>query len=731
MRTLVWMLLFIWLAQSVLAQESTAAHERPKIGLVLSGGGARGAAHVGVLKVIDELHIPVDFIAGTSMGAIIGGLYASGMSAEEIEQALAKVDWADVLRDDTIRSELSFRRKNDDRDFLQNTGIGIRDGEVKLPFGLLQGQKLLLLLKQLTRPVSGIGDFDDLAIPFRAVATDIVTGQAVVIGKGDLALAMRASASIPSIFAAVELDGKLLVDGGVSDNLPVKVVRDMGADLLIVVDISTPLATREQIANAFDVANQLTTILTRSNTETSLQQLTERDIFMVPELGDLATGDFVQSMRAIPMGEKEARSHWHRLVKLSADESRWQAHLQRRQQLRTGNEHPVLAFVRIDNDSAIADEVLSARLGVRAGEVLDEEKLHQGIARLYGMDLFQNVSYRVVEEGGEAGLVLKVREKRWGPGYLDLGMSFYGSWEDNTLSLGVGYTRTAINSLGGEYRLWFKIGDDYSLFAELYQPLSIDQPFFLNPQVELSRRRIGYYEGGQKLAEYRFSQARVALEVGKELGDWGELRAGYQYARDKIDIDVGSTDLDEGKFREGQLFLQLRLDTMDSIHFPTRGQLLRFRYQLFSATLGGDDDFQQLLGHWTGAYSRGKNVLLAHARVGYTLDGNAPVYGYRLLGGFLNLSGYDRYELSGQHVGYGHVGFLRRLNAFSSLVPIYLGGTLEAGNVWQKSSDFGRGWIGSGSLFLGMDTLLGPLYLGVGVAENDHQTAFFYLGAPF
>ena len=192
--------------------------DRPRVGLVLSGGGARGAAHVGVLKVIDELHIPIDVIAGTSMGSIIGGLYASGMTAEEIEKALAAVDWSDVLQDDTIRTELSFRRKEQDRDFVKRTGIGVRDGKIKLPYGLLQGQKLLLLLKKLTRPVSGVGDFDRLAIPFRAVATDIVTGDAVVLGKGDLALAMRASASIPSIFSAVEIDGKLLVDGGVSNN---------------------------------------------------------------------------------------------------------------------------------------------------------------------------------------------------------------------------------------------------------------------------------------------------------------------------------------------------------------------------------------------------------------------------------------------------------------------------------------------------------------------------------
>jgi len=704
--------------------------DRPRVGLVLSGGGARGAAHVGVLKVIDELHIPIDVIAGTSMGSIIGGLYASGMTAEEIEKALAAVDWSDVLQDDTIRTELSFRRKEQDRDFVKRTGIGVRDGKIKLPYGLLQGQKLLLLLKKLTRPVSGVGDFDRLAIPFRAVATDIVTGDAVVLGKGDLALAMRASASIPSIFSAVEIDGKLLVDGGVSNNLPVEVARKMGADVLIVVDISTPLATREQIRNALNVADQLTTIMTRSNTERSIRLLRDQDIFMVPELGSLGTSDFVNSMQAVPAGEKAARALQERLARLSVDESGWLAY-QRRKRSEDIEESPlVLAFIRIDNDSGISDDVLAARLGLKVGQPLDLDKLRQGIDRIYGMDLFQSVSYRLVEEDGEAGLVLEVREKSWGPGFLDMGISFFGNWEGNTLSIGAGYTRTAVNPLGGEYRLLLKFGDNYSAFAEFYQPLSVEEPFFVNPKVELGRRIIGFYEGNNKVAEYSFSQARLALEAGKELGNWDEFRFGYQYAYDDISVEIGSPELQEGKFREGRVFLQLGVDTMDSPYFPTQGQYARLRYQLFDESLGGDDDFQQVLGEWTAAYSKERNVFLVHARAGYTLDSDAPIYGYQLLGGFLNLSGYDRYELSGQHLGYGYVGFLRRLNAFSSLVPVYLGGTLEAGNVWQRSSDFGRSWIGSGSLFLGMDTILGPLYLGVGLAENDHQN-FFYLGIPY
>jgi len=706
--------------------------ERPRIGLVLSGGGARGAAHVGVLKVIDELHIPIDYIAGTSMGAIIGGLYASGMTAEQIEEALAEVDWGDVLRDDTVRRQLSFRRKSEDRDFLVRADIGYKDGEVKLPTGLLQGQKLLLLLQRLTRPVSGIGRFDDLPIPFRAVATDIATGQKVVIDHGSLALAMRASSSIPSIFAAVEWEDRLLVDGGVSDNLPVQVAREMGADILIVVDISTPLASREEITNAIDIADQLTTIMTRSNTERSIALLGDLDIFLVPDLGKLGTADFTRSMEAVPLGEKAARQRSSELSALSVNREAWQAYRQRTLQRKPSSEPPVIAFIRIDNDSAISDEVLQARLGLHRGDRLSENKLEQGIARIYGMDLFKEVSYRLVEEDGEAGIVVEVKEKPWGPTYLDYGIKLYGSWDSGgQLSLGAGYTRTALNPLGGEYRLLVSLGENHLLFGEFYQPLSVEQPWFVNPRLKLSRRNIGYYEDGHKVAEYYFDQALVALEAGKEFGNWGEFRLGYRYAYDDIDVHTGPGYFEDQSYNEGSVFVQLAVDTMDNLYFPSLGQDGLVRFTAYNRAFGGDHDFEQLHLRWSSARTRGTNTLVLHGQAAYTFGSDAPVYGHQLLGGFLRLSGYDRYELSGQHSALGVAGVLHRLNAKGAVVPIYVGGTLEAGNVWQTSSEFGSRWIGAGSLFLGLDTYLGPLYLGFGAAEGGHRTAFIYLGAPF
>ena len=275
---------------------------RPKVGLALSGGGARGVAHIGVLKVLEERRIPVDYIAGTSMGSIVGGLYASGMSAQELETLVTRIDWADAFSDWIPRKDRSFRRKRDDDLYLVKNKPGISGLRLKFPPGIIDGQKIDLLLKRCSLPVVGVRDFDDLAIPFRAVAADLVTGEAVVLGRGDLALAMRASMSIPIVFAPREVDGRLLADGGISKNLPIDVVRGMGADIVIAVDISTPLQNREQLQSVLAITDQLTGIMTRRDVDEQIASLSEDDVFIQPDLGDITTASFGRAGDAVPAG---------------------------------------------------------------------------------------------------------------------------------------------------------------------------------------------------------------------------------------------------------------------------------------------------------------------------------------------------------------------------------------------------------------------------------------------
>ena len=722
-------LLYVMAVNAGAEQQAPEMNDRPRVGLVLSGGGARGAAHLGVLEVLEQQRIPIDYIAGTSMGAIIGGLYASGLSVDEIETVLSTIDWEDILLDDPKRQYLSYRKKREDDEFLVESAAGFRDGEVHLPTGLLQGQKLSLLLKSLTLPVARIAHFDHLPIPFRAVTTDISTGKAVVLESGDLALAMRASASIPSVYAPVKLDGRLLVDGGMAGNLPVSVVQRMGADRVIAVDISTPLTTQAELDNVLAITDQLTTLLTRKNTEISLELLTDEDVLIVPDLGDITTTSFDRSMEAIKPGREAAEAQLDQLAVLALDEAAYASYRENRSPA-PGN-LPVIRFVRINNNSSLADAVINTRLNIALGEPLDHEALDQQIAKLYGMDLFEQVSYEIVEQEGQTGLQLNVVEKSWGPNYIQAGLNFNGYWSSNSgLTVGGAYTRTAINPLGAEWRSIFQFGEDARLFTEFYQPLDDGSSYFFNPRLDMRRYTIGYYEQGSHVANYLLKSIQLGLEGGMELSTWGEIRTGWQIATGEFELKIGEALRPEGKFDSGLMFLRFGLDTLDNRYFATEGDLAYVQYSAYREFFGGDDDFDQLELSWFGARSLGRNTLLLKAALGYTVEDDAPIYGLYTLGGFFNLSGFDQYELTGQQKLVLMAGGMRRLGDIK-LLPIYAGATLEAGNTWEKASHIGDDLLLGGSLFLGLDTVIGPLYIGVGAAEQDQSTAFIILGSPF
>lgn len=346
---------------------------RPRIGLVLSGGGARGAAQVGVIRVLEELRIPIDYVAGTSTGAVVGGLYASGIESGELEQLLADLPWDTVFADKTRRRDISFRRKQDSRNFLSNFHFGFKDGRIQLPTGLIQGQKLELVLAILTGPVATVRDFDRLTLPFRAVATDIATGEPVVLDHGTLASAMRASMAIPGAFAPVWLEDRLLVDGGTAMNLPVQVALDMGADVVIAVDISTPLLSVDGIDSALVVTGQTVTIQIQQNTEQQVALLDEDDFLIRPDMGKVATLSFDRVLEASEVGADATRAVADFLSRLSVDEQTWaqyQAGL-----VRPDRVPPVIDTIRIDNDSGVSDDVIRAHMQVEVGERLDYARL--------------------------------------------------------------------------------------------------------------------------------------------------------------------------------------------------------------------------------------------------------------------------------------------------------------------------------------------------------------------
>lgn len=719
------------LAYPLYALEPQDTAQRPKIGLALSGGGARGAAHVGVLKVLEEMQIPIDYVAGTSMGSIVGGLYASGMTPEEIESALANMDWDHIFSDKPLRQDRSFRRKRDDDLYLVKAKPGITDeGELKFPTGAIQGQKFLLAMRELTLPLSAVRDFDQLPIPFRALATDIGDGSSVVLKSGDLATAMRASMAVPVAFAATRIDGRLLVDGGITNNLPIDIARSMGADIVIAIDISTPHAPAEEVDNLLKITGQLTSIMTRSNVERQIATLADRDILIVPPLGDLSSADFDRSADAIAIGREAALAQRGELARLSVPDDTYRQLLAARS-TRPSSSPPVVDFVRIENNSTVEDAMIRDRLRQTIGEPLDRQQLESDIGRIYGLELFEAVSYQVIEERGETGLLVSARARSWGPNYLQFGLEMSADMDgDDKYNLGFGYLRTGINALNGEIRLAAQLGSEPLIVGELYQPLDTLSRYFVNPKIGYGARNVNVFDGDDQLAEFRVREAQLDLALGREFSVYGEGRLGYRFRTGDVKLRTGTPGWEEVDYDTGSAYLRLAVDRLDNYNFPERGGLALLQYELAREGLGGDSDFDQIqaIGNSFTNFGNGHVVGLG-GRISTTHNGSAAIQNRYRLGGFLNLSGHVEDSLSGQQAAAVTALYYRSFKPLSFL-SWYIGGSLEYGGVWEESDDIFSDGIAAGSIFLGADTPIGPAYFGYGHAEGGQNAVFFYLGRP-
>jgi NTE family protein len=703
------------------------AANRPKIGLVLGGGGARGAAHIGVLKVLEELRIPIDYVVGTSMGSIVGGLYASGMSPEEIDREMRAMDWETMFDDAPVRTERTFRRKRDDDFYTVKVKPGFNDGELKLPLAYIRGQKLNLELSRLTSHVSAIRNFENLPIPYRAVAADVETGEEVVLKSGDLARSIRASMAVPGAFDPVELDNKLLVDGGIANNVPVNVARSMGADIVIVVNVGSGLLKRDEIKSAVEVGVQLTNFLFTLNTKNQLASLSSHDILISPDLGDIGGGSFDRVAEAVVIGEKAARDAALTLSRYSLGKDLYAMHVADRDI--PDKQVPVINFVRIDNHSQISDQIIASRISIKPGEKMDDAIIKQDISRIYGLDIFQTVTYDIVEEDGKKGLLISAREKWWGPGYIQPGIEYSNqNGADSKFNFGLLYTRTQINALNGEWRIGLQMGDEPSVNTDIYQPLDPLNRSFLAGQVLYQSRYANTFDNqGNKLSRYTLRGYGVDLAAGINFDNSGELRLGYarQGGTAKLETGQPAPDFD---YDIGYTYLRLAKDSMDSLYFPRKGQLARAEFQTSRKALGAQSDFDQILLAYNAAYSWGKNSLLGSMLINSTVNGTPNLEKQFQAGGFMNISGLQESELSGKHMALGRLVYMRSMQG-GKLMPGYVGASLEAGNTWQRSEDISaNNLIFASSLFVGFDSFIGPIYLGYGRADTGDSGVYLRLG---
>lgn len=705
---------------------------RPRIGLALGGGGARGIAHISVLRTLEELKVPIDCIAGTSMGSLVGALYASGMSVDEIEQLVRTIDWEQIFNDKLDRPEQTYRRKRDDDLVLSQPGIGVGAGGVRVAAGLLGGERIMLTFAGLIEPVAAIDDFDHLPIPYRAVAADINTGEAVELRRGDLALAMRASMSIPGAFPPVPIEGRLLVDGGVAANLPVDAVRRMGADIVIAVDVGTPLSTLGPTASILKVADQLSGLLTVGNTKASIASLGERDVLIQPPLGTrVTTGDFAKVTEALAIGDEGVAVARERLAALGVEAS---AYAQNRS-VRTGrtDEAPLVSFVRLENRTPYSDVFILERVHVPVGEPLDRVQLEDQLFRLFGSRTLALASYEVVQEDQGTGVVLHVKPKPQGPNYLEFGLSMSSDFAGRSdFSVRLGVLGSPFNETGGEWRLMGQLGDEVQLLGEAYQPMGEAGRHFLFGRAQYLDRKLDQFDAdGNKLSEIRGQQVGAQLAAGREFGNYGAIAIGYQRAAGRADVLIGDHSVDSVTFEQGLAALELTIDRADSLYFPRDGYLLRARYSISRDALGADAEFDQFDFDSLVARSFGRHSIQGGLRYHSTVSGVAPFHSEYRVGGFSRLVGYQPNERNGQNYAILLGGYSYRMAKLLNQ-PAVVGFLLEHGNVWEDRGDIGfDGAEVNGSVYLGFDSWLGPILFGIGAREGGDVNTFLGIGTRF
>jgi NTE family protein len=730
-------------AAAVPAADATpdAARVRPRICLVLSGGGARGMAHIGVLKVLEELKIPIDCIAGTSMGAVVGGLYASGMTASQIDATIRTVDWQEAFRDAPPRRDLAFRRKQDDRNFLVRLPLGLKHGQILLPKGFIQGQKLQETLRQLTLPFSNSTDFDLLPTPFRAVATDLVTGNAVLLDKGDLSIAMRASISAPGLFAPVESQGLLLVDGGLAENLPIDVARQMHADILIVSDVSYPLQSRAALDSALSISNQMLAILVRKDTDRQRATLAASDVLIEPILGTASSTDFTAAVSTIAGGENAARSMLGRLEALRVGDAAYTDYLVRRAAREPGL--PAIKFVRVDEQSKRYEKTIMAEMQPLMGKPLNVDAVGERITELYGLGNFETLDYALVDQGQgadqESGIEIRARRKSWGPNYVRFGLDLEDNFQGNSrYNAAARFILTELDKLGGELVTDVQIGSDPKVASEFYQPLDATRTWFIAPSVRIEARDLQLYNNDVEVADYRDREAEAAFDIGRTLGNWGEIRVGYHRINGAATVRLGDPNLVESQYNNGELFVKFSYDRLDNLHFPREGSQFSLQWDANRTDLGADTAFDKVQADWLMARSLGRNTLLLWASAGSVVGGTikaTAVPDFFPLGGFFNLSGLAPSSLYGPDYAIARAIYFRKIGRGGEgffEFPAYVGMSFEMGNTWQTRRDMSFGSTRKdASLFLAFDTFLGPVYLGSGYDTAGHSAYYLFLGRTF
>jgi NTE family protein len=728
--------LVAWLVGSVAAPLAAQEAPRPRVGLVLSSGGARGLAHVGALAAFEELRVPVDLVVGTEVGALVGGFHASGLDAATTGELLSRPLWIDALRGQALRRSKSWRQRSVDRDFLIDLPLAVGPDGPGLAKGLIDTRWIAWFVGSSTMPVLGTREFDALPTRFRSVVVDPLTGDVVALASGDISAAIVAGLSTPGRHGPVEIDGRLFVTGAVLAPIPVRTALDAGCETLIVIDCAREIDAPQRLATFTTSAAHVAVLAGARSRREARSLLRSHDLWIEPHIDGIGEERFVDVASIVALGREAVLARADEFAHLALDEEDWAAHLAARAQ--RVPVMPVIGHVRIEDETGLDASVFEARMESDPGERVDPDVLAQDLLRLYGLDYHERIEPRLEpNDDGTSDLVLETHTNDDDLWNLRGGVAFEGVLgRDATIVFGTSFTLRPLDGRGAEWRNRVEVGSRVLVFSEYWQPLDPSARWFVAPAVGFEQERLEISSGDTTLASYDATALAARLDAGRVLGEWAEARIGLVQAIGELDLAIGdpATLVQSERFDEGFLQASVTIDTLDSLALPREGWVGRVAYRSPVRFLEGDD-LQYLTAQIDRASTFGRTTILAGGEFDTALDDETAQQNSFQLGGFLRLSGLGRDTLGGPHAG------LLRLVGWHALgvrdleraaVEWNVGASIEAGATWLDRSDISVSDLRlGGSLFVALETLVGPIFAGVGYTEPDEVAVFIAFGNQF
>jgi NTE family protein len=726
------MLLSAW---PIVAQEPVQS-PRPRVGLVLGGGGARGAAHVGVLKALEELHIPVDCVVGTSVGALVGGIYASGNTAAQVDERIRAIDWSETLAFTQLREQSPMRRKQAGITYSNSMEFGITDKGVSSPAGIISTQHVEQTIRDLVRTMGVSDDFDKLAIPYRAIATDMQSGTMKVFERGDLAQAMRASMAVPGVFAPVIVDKRVLADGGLVRNLPVDVAKSSCADVVIAVWLSTPTPEAETLLSPLALISRSFDVVVDANVKTQLESLTPKDVSIEIDMKDIGSSSFDRVTDAIPLGYDAMmakKAELQRFVVSDERYAKWRAQTSRE---RPGDAQ--LAEINVNGLKRVPADYVVSSLEIEPGQPVNEKILREQMASVFALGDFENVSYRLRGDPSRALLEIDAIEKSWGPRLLraDIGLTA-SSQGETPFVLRADYLHNWVNSAGGEVHGAMQIGRTSIAEVSLYQPLNTSHRWFVEPGVVLRSSLEDLYADGDTIARFDLQHVYATAEVGRTFARLAEMRVGLRGGKARARPDIASPAI-SGTDKENQIgwTADLVFDTRNTPLLPTHGWLTRINYFSSEKSLNSENTYRRLDSLVQAAFGVRNDVIIASVAGGTAFSSDLPVYESFVMGGPTSFAGFGIGELRGSDYWLGSVAYLRKVADISKIFgqALYAGLQLQAGAMTEipqlNTSGLYDGTLYSGSIFLTARTPIGPATLSVAGASTNSWLVTISFGRP-